>query len=112
MKQALQNKLFEILRKYGLIIIGYALFSRFAHEFLMSVLNSLSLLEHTLSENFISSSILIIANLIVWILMLSDVGHNRSLKWLLFGVTLLNPWMGVAFIVIYKAFNLMAETSA
>lgn len=112
MKQELQNEIFQVLRKYGLITIGYALWFRFVKEFVPGLINAMGLFNNNGSHDsdaLISSIIAIIANLIVWSLMLTDCDNNNKLKWLLFGITLLNPWMGVTFIVIYKMANLSKE---
>lgn len=112
MKKELQIEIFQVLRRYGLIIIGYALWSRFIEGFVPGLINAMGLFNNNGSHDsdaLISSIIVIIANLIVWMLMLTDCDNNSKLKWLLFGITLLNPWMGVTFIVIYKMANLGKE---
>jgi hypothetical protein len=112
MKEELQNEIFKVLRKYGLIIIGYMLWSRFAVAFLDSFFSMMGLFQNTNSydiDTVISSGVAYIAKLVVWLLMLSDIGQNGKLRWLLLFVTLFNPVMGVTFIVIYKVVSLSKE---
>jgi hypothetical protein len=104
MKLELQNDIFLVLRKYGLIFIGYTIWSKFAAEFLETIFKSLELFNNGGSPDIDSPAsgfIGIIARLIVWLLMLSDIGQHSQLKWLLLFVTLFNPGIGVTFVVIY-----------
>ena len=112
MKQELQNEIFKVLRKYGLIVIGFVIWSRVAVAFLASFFNMMGLFKNTDShdmDSVISSVVAITAALVVWLLMLSDIGQNGKLRWLLLFVTFFNPVIGVTFIVIYKVVSLSKE---
>jgi len=54
-------------------------------------------------NNIVRGVVVLILNLAVAFILLSDLDRKKILTWILLGLTLLNPWMSIIFFLIWKA---------
>jgi hypothetical protein len=99
----------KLLIKYAIIIVILELITRFAivHilRFYQNTFSSVDNADYSTIENLnnvVRAVIVIILNITIGFILLLDLDRRKSLTWVLFGLTLLNPWMSVIFFLIWK----------
>ena len=104
-----KEKFIRLLAKYSIIIIILELLTRFAMVHILRFYQNTFLVESSIDyreieniTNVVRASIVMIMNAAIGIILLSDLDRKRILTWLLFGLTLLNPWMSIIFLLIWK----------
>ena len=110
MGQVTPDDLLRLLKKYGLILIIYELTTRFGLTYINRIyfetfpISDLSTLNDLTST--ISAGTILFCNIILGLILLSDLDRRQNLTWLIVGLTLLNPWMGIMFFLIKKNIQL------
>jgi hypothetical protein len=104
------DDLLRLLKKYGFILIIYELTTRFGLTYINRIyfeifpITDLSTLNDLTSA--ISAGTILFCNIILGLILLSDLDKRQNLTWLILGLTLLNPWMGIMFFFISKNIEL------
>jgi len=104
-----KEKFIPLLVKYSIVIIILELLTRFAMVYILRFFQNTFLGESNIDyreveniTNIVRVSIVMIINITIGILILQDLDRKRILTWLLFGLTMLNPWMSIIFFLIWK----------
>ena len=102
-----QEEIIKLLKKYGVLLILFDIFSRFGLNYGLKLyydafpLTNLTE-EHSLYSSIAINLISIVMNLIVAIILLFDMDRRRGLTWIIFVMALFGPWMSVLFLMMWK----------
>jgi hypothetical protein len=97
----------RLLKKYGIALIVFELVSRIGLSFAFQLYQTMFSVEE-MTRNYMSYSTLIVnlisvlMNLIIAIIILSDMDKKFRLTWIIFVMTLVLPWVGVVFFILSR----------
>ncbi|SOE23733.1 hypothetical protein SAMN06298216_4116 [Spirosomataceae bacterium TFI 002] len=102
-----QEEIIKLLKKYGVILISFDILSRFGLTYGMKLYYDVFPLTdmtkaHSLFSSIAINLISMVMNLIIAIVLLSDMDRRKGLTWIIFVMALFGPWMSVLFLMIWK----------
>ena len=110
MGQITSDDIFRLLKKYGLIFIAFEILTRFGLTYIISFYHQTFPIEDlsTLNDlnSLISAATILFCDLVIGLVILNDLDRSKSLTWIIFAMTFLNPWMSVVFLFIWKIIDL------
>ena len=113
MGQIASGDILRLLKKYGIILITFELVTRFGMIYIIKFYHQTFPIEDlsTLNDlnSLISALAILFCDMIVGLIILNDLDKGKSLTWIMFGLTFLNPWMSVAFLLIWKVIDLKQQ---
>jgi hypothetical protein len=108
--QITSENIFRLFKKYGLILITFELITRFGLTYFISFYHRTFPVEDLSTLNDLNSTItattFLLCDLVIGLIILSDLDRNKTLTWIIFALTLLNPWMSVIFLLLWKVVEL------
>jgi hypothetical protein len=106
MEQITADNIRGLLKKYAIAIIVLHLLTQYAIGFMLTYYFKTFPIDPSTNlddlSSFIRGLFTLTCNLIVGLIVLSDTDRNKSLTWILFGLTLLAPWLSVIFLMTWK----------
>ena len=105
-----EDGMFRLLKKYGIVLVILDIINRFGIIKVLRIfqkyypLDDLSKIEDI--NNIVIALTTLFLNLIVGFILLSDLDRRKSLTWILFFWTLLNPWTSLIFFLIWKTIEI------
>jgi hypothetical protein len=106
MEQLTADNIRGLLKKYAIVIIILHLLTQYAIGFMLTFYFKTFPIDPLTNLDDLSSMITgvftLTCNLIVGLIILSDIDRTKSLTWILFGLTLLAPWFSVIFMIAWK----------
>lgn len=100
------TQVIRLLKKYSIVLIVFYILSRLGMNVALISYYKYFSVEHALMyKNIISlitELILISMNFVVAILLLFDTNSSSSLRWLIFVLCLVSPWVAVPFLIMWK----------
>lgn len=110
MGQLTSDDLLRLLKKYGLIFLAFELMTRFGLPYIISLYHQTFPIEDlsTLNDlnSIISGTTIFLLDLIIGLIILSDLDRSKNLTWLLFALAFLNPWISIVLLLIWKVIDL------
>ena len=105
----------RLLTKYGIIIVLFEILSRFGITLGMRVMESVFPLQDLMGNStlYLAGIFLmnIAMNLVVAIILLSDMEANNRLRWLIFATALFSSWTGVIFFLLWEVVKIRSVSS-
>ena len=105
-----EDGMFRLLKKYGIVLVILDIINRFGIIKVLRIfqkyypLDDLSKIEDI--NNIVIALTTLFLNLILGFILLSDLDRRKSLTWILFVWTLLNPWTSLIFFLIWKTIEI------
>jgi len=104
--QITSDDFIQLLKKYGLILIGFELVTRFGISYLRNIYLGAFPIEDLSTLNDFGSAFsglsILILDLIIALIILRELDKNKTLTWIIFGLTFLAPWISVIFLLLWK----------
>jgi len=116
MEQITADDIRGLLKKYAIVIIILHLLTTYSISFLTNYYYKLYPIDDLSNLNDFTSMIqglfILFCNLIVGLIILSDTDRSKNLTWLIFGLTLLAPWLSVIFMMTWKVVEMKNSTQS
>jgi len=96
----------RLISKYAVTLILFDIVTRFCMKFILDIYFSQfpiqDMTEYNDMSNLISALVILALSLIAGLFLLSDLNSKKPLTWILFLLTLLNPYIGITLGLIWK----------
>ena len=110
MGQVASDNILRLLKKYGVILIVFELLTRFGLTYIISFYYRTFPIEDLSTLNDLNSTISAITylscELVIALIMLNDLDKNKTLTWVIIGLTFFTPWISIVFLLIWKVVDL------
>ncbi|SRR5260221_11364340 len=109
-EQLKSDDILRMVQKYALVLLVLEVINRFGHTFIVQFyfqlfpIDSLSNLNDI--RSVITASTILLLNIIVGLIILQDLDRSKGLTWIILLLTLLAPWLGVMFLLIWRVVDM------
>ncbi len=113
MGQVTSDDILRLLKKYGLILIAFELLTRLGLTYITRFYHQTFPIEDLSTLNDLNSTISVLTylccDLVIALIMLNDLDKNKTLTWIIIGLTFFTPWISIVFLLIWKVVDLKTK---